>query len=55
MRRRSRPPLNRRYFHTQRRIDKRDMSILKMKIEDINQKKYKKDLENKEKKKLWHI
>ena len=39
------PPLNRRYFHTKPKIDKRDIAILKRKIEHINQKKDKKELE----------
>ena len=44
MRPRYRPPRNRRYFHTKPKIDKRDMSILKRKIESIEQKKSKKDI-----------
>jgi len=49
------PPLNRRYFHTQPSIDKKDIAVLKKKIEAINQKKHNKELEDKEKKKTWHI
>ena len=44
MRPRYRSPRNRRYFHTKPKIDKRDMSILKRKIESIEQKKGKKDI-----------
>lgn len=43
MRPRYRFPLNRRYFHTKPKIDKRDMTILKRKIEVIKQKKHKKE------------
>ena len=53
MRPRTRPPLNRRYFHTKQKVDKKDIAVLKRKIEVINQKKYKKELKNKEKKKFW--
>lgn len=45
MRSRSRPGLNRRYFHTNPRIDKRDMNVVKKKIEALHQKKIKKELE----------
>ena len=45
MRSRYRPPIKRRYFHTKPRIDKRDMTVLKRKIEVIKQKKDKKELE----------
>jgi hypothetical protein len=44
MRPRYRSPRNRRYFHTKPKIDKRDMSILKRKIESIEQKKDKKNI-----------
>jgi hypothetical protein len=45
MRSRYRPPLNKQYFHTKPRIDKRDMVILKRKIEIIKKKNNKKELE----------
>ncbi len=45
MRSRYRPPIKRRYFHTKPRIDKRDMTVLKRKIEVIKQKKGKKEIE----------
>jgi hypothetical protein len=46
MRSRYKPPLKRRYFHTKPKMDKRDMTILKKKIEVIKQKKNKKELED---------
>ena len=55
MRPRAKPPLNRRYFHMQPKIDRRDMTILKKRIEIINQKRHKKQLEDKDKKRQWHI
>lgn len=45
MRPRTRRPINRRYFHKKPKIDKRDMTILKKKIEDLNLKKHKKMLD----------
>jgi len=53
MRPRYKPPMNRRYFHTKRRIDKIDLNFLKKKIEIMNKKKIQKELDEKEKKKLW--
>jgi hypothetical protein len=50
MRRKGRPPLNRRYFHTKPKVDKRDIAIIKKKIYTIDQKKYKEELEKAEKK-----
>jgi len=45
MRSGSKLPRNKRYFHTKPKIDKRDIAILKKKIQIINQKKKKKELE----------
>jgi len=45
MRPRYRVPKNKRYFHTVPKIDKRDMTILKRKIEIITRKKEKKEVE----------
>ena len=42
------PPVNKKYFHTKRKIEKKDMIFLKNKIEIIKQKKIKKELEEKE-------
>jgi hypothetical protein len=50
MRRKGRLPLKRKYFHTKRKIDNKDISILKKKIEKIN-KTRKKD--KKEKQNFW--
>jgi len=52
MRPRYKPPVNRRYFHTKRKIDNKDLLVLKKKIDIMNQRKNKKQLEEKEKK-LW--
>ena len=38
-------PLNKKYFHTKRKIDKKDMIFLKSKIEIMKQKKIKAELE----------
>ena len=45
MRPRYRIPNNKKYFHTAPKIDKRDMTILKRKIESINRKKDKNEIE----------
>ena len=45
MRPRHKPPLNRRYFHTKPKIDKRDIYILKRKNALAKQKKNKRDIE----------
>ena len=47
MRKRSKPPMKRKYFHTRPKIDDRDTVFLKKKIGIIKQKKHKKDLEKK--------
>ena len=49
MRPRYKPPVNKKYFHTKRKIDNKDISVLKKKIEILNQSKNKKRLEEKEK------
>ena len=54
MRPRYKPPLKKRYFHTKRKIDKKDMAVIKKKIAIINQKRLKKELEDKGKKTLWY-
>jgi len=53
MRPRYKPPLKRKYFHTKRKIDKKDMTFLKKKIEVIKQQKIKDELKEREKKRLW--
>jgi len=53
MRSRTRPGLNKKYFHTKPRFNKRDITILKTKIEFINQRKLRNDLDSREKKKIW--
>jgi hypothetical protein len=45
MRPRYRPPRKKRYFHTKPKIDKRDMTILKKKVDFVKQDKEKKDAE----------
>ncbi len=49
MRPRYKPPLYRKYFHTKRKIDKKDMPFLRKRIAFLNQKKTKRELEKKEK------
>ena len=41
MRPRFKPPLNKKYFHTKRKIDNKDMLIIKKRLEKIKQKKIK--------------
>jgi len=45
MRPRYRPPLHKRYFHKKQIINKKDMVFLKERIEVLNKKKIKKELE----------
>ena len=45
MRPRYRPPLNKRYFHKKQIINKKDMVFLKERIDVLNKKKIKKELE----------
>ena len=52
MRTRVKPPRDRRYFHTTRKMDKKDIAVIKKKIDIINQKKIKKEMECRERKKL---
>ena len=52
MRRKGRLPLKRKYFHTKRKIDNIDISILKKKIEKIN--KTRKN-DKKEKQNFWKL
>jgi hypothetical protein len=52
MRPRYKPPQNKRYFHTKRRIDKNDLNFLKKKIEIMNKKKIKKEFDEKDKRKF---
>ena len=47
MRRRSKAPIKRKYFHKRPKIDDRDTVFLKKKIGIIKQKKQNKDLEKK--------
>jgi len=49
MRRKGKLPIKRKYFHTKLKIDRKDMSAIKRKVETIKQKKLKRELENKEK------
>jgi hypothetical protein len=53
MRPRTKPPVNRRYFHTKRKIEKKDVAVLKKKIQVLHDKKIKKEFEDKKKKKYW--
>lgn len=47
MRPRYQPPIKKRYFHKKRRIDKKDMSYLKKRIEHISKKKVLRELNKK--------
>jgi len=53
MRPRTKPPVNGRYFHTKRKMDKKDITVLKKKIDGIHQKKALKELEVKKQTRLW--
>ena len=53
MRPRYKPPLKKKYFHTKRKTDKKDMISLKNKIEIIHQKKVKRELEERKGKTPW--
>ena len=39
MRPRFKPPMNRRYFHTKRKIDDKDIVLIKKKVEKLKRKK----------------
>jgi len=54
MRRKGKLPLKKKYFHTKRKIDKKDIAVLKRKVETIKQNKLNTKAEKKEKRKLWH-
>lgn len=54
MRPRYRPPLNKRYFYTSRKIDKNDMAFLKKKLQVIKLKKKIEEQDNKEKKRQYY-
>ena len=54
MRPRYKTPMNRRYFHTKRKVDKKDLNYLKKKIEVINKKKIKEEINEKERRKVWN-
>lgn len=45
MRPRYKPPLKRRYFHKKQIINKKDIAFLKKRIEVLNKKKIRKELE----------
>ena len=45
MRPRHKPPVYRKYFHTKQKIGRKDMSFLKKRIESLNKKKIKRELE----------
>lgn len=47
MRPRHKPPLNRKFFHSKRKLDKKDINVIKKKIQSINNKKTKRELEEK--------
>ena len=49
MRPRYKPPVQRKFFHKKRKVDRKDMSYLKKRIANLNQKKTKRDLEKKDK------
>jgi len=49
MRPRYKPPLYRKYFHTKRKIDRKDMSFLKKRIAFLNKKKIKRELKKEKK------
>jgi hypothetical protein len=53
MRPRYKSPLNKKYLHTKRTIDRKDMAFLKKRIEIIKQKKIKDEKEEKRKKTIW--
>lgn len=50
MRPRYKPPLNRKYFHTKRKIDRGDITDIKKRIDLINKKKMIRELKEKVKK-----
>jgi hypothetical protein len=54
MRRKGKLPLKKKYFHTKRKIDRKDIAFLKRKVETIKQKKLKNKREKKEKRKFWY-
>lgn len=54
MRRKGRPPRNKKYFHTKRKIDKQDIIHIKKKFHIIKQKKLRKEAE-KHKKNFWRF
>ncbi len=39
MRPRFKPPINRRYFHTKRKIDDKDIALIKKRLKKLKQKK----------------
>ncbi len=53
MRPRAKLPVNRRYFHTKRKMDKKDIAVLKKKIDNVHQTKALKELEVKKQTRLW--
>ncbi len=53
MRPRAKPPNNRKYFHTKRKMDKKDIAVLKKKIDNAHQKKALVALEVKKQTRLW--
>ena len=53
MRPTKRNPNNRRYFHSKPKRDKKDIAVLKKKLQNINNKKQSNKLKNKEKGNRW--
>jgi hypothetical protein len=45
MRPRYQPPRNKQYFHTKQKIDKRDMTILKIRVDTLRNRQLKKELD----------
>jgi hypothetical protein len=53
MRPRYKPPMNKKYYHSKRIVDKSDLNFLKKKIEKINKIRIKKEFDEKDKRKFW--
>ncbi len=52
MRPRYKPPRKQKFFHTKQRISKNDLNFLKKKIEILNKRKIKKEIDEKDKRKF---
>jgi hypothetical protein len=53
MRRKGKLPIKKKYFHTKRKIDEKDIAFIKRKVDTIKQKKLKDKPREKEKRKIW--